>query len=106
MMKRLTVLLMLACFVVVALGCHLPTTRWVYSPIMKCNTTQEIGDTSVGHSKVGKAEAEGILLVYFGDNSITAEMEDGGITKIHHIDSDELNVLGLYSRKVTKVYGD
>ena len=26
--------------------------------------------------------------------------------KIHHVDPEELNLLGIYSRKVTKVYGE
>lgn len=66
----------------------------------------EIGDQSVGMSKRGKASCVGVLGVSFGNASIKEAMEDGGITKIHHYDLDNLNVLGIYASHTVTVYGE
>ena len=63
-------------------------------------------DNGVGASKVGRAKAEGILLVGFGDASIATAAANGKITKIHHVDTEVLNVIGVYSRYETVVYGE
>ena len=59
-----------------------------------------------GWSKVGIAEATGIIGFGSGDVSIKAAMEDGGITKIHHVDYKSTNVLGVYSKLKVMVYGE
>jgi hypothetical protein len=41
-----------------------------------------------------------------GDASITAAATNGGITKIHHVDHETLNILGIYARYVTVVHGE
>ncbi len=41
-----------------------------------------------------------------GDASISAAMAEGGITKIHHVDSKVFQVLGLYAKYETIVYGE
>ena len=61
--------------------------------------------TSMG-SKVGRSKAQGILLVSFGDASISAAAKEAGITRIHHVDCETLNVFGIYARYETLVYGD
>jgi len=63
-------------------------------------------DNSVGASKVGRAQAEGILIVGFGDASIKTAMADGQITKVHHIDTEVVSVLGIYAKFQTVVYGE
>ena len=65
-----------------------------------------VGDQSVGTSKVGKAKTAGIIGIATGDCSIKAAMEAGGITKIHHIDHETTNILGLISSFTTVVYGE
>jgi len=105
MAKRLLVLALLVSVVMMA-GCVMPYRATISAPIMKTNSAIMLGDTSVGYSKVGEAECEGIVLVAFGDASIKAAMEDGGITRIHHVDSEEISVLGVYCRQVIKVYGE
>ena len=50
--------------------------------------------------------AEGIILFSQGDASIAAAMKNGGITKIHHIDTEEMYVLGVYAKETIHVYGD
>ena len=63
-------------------------------------------DNAVGSTKVGRSKAEGILIVGFGDASIATAAANGKITKIHHIDTEVLNVIGVYSRYETVVYGE
>jgi TRL-like protein family len=56
--------------------------------------------------KVGKAEAWGIVLVAMGDASISAAAQNGGITRIHHVDHETMNILGIYAKYTTIVYGE
>jgi hypothetical protein len=64
-----------------------------------------VGQTS-GTSKVGTAESTAIICVATGDSSVQKAMENGGITKIHHVDCKIMNVLGLYVKYTTVVYGE
>ena len=74
-------------------------TASLKSPVM-------MGDNTAGHSKIGSATATGIIGFVNGDCSIHAAMEQGGITKVHHVDSEVFNVLGVYATYKTVVYGD
>lgn len=92
---------------VVALsGC----TAMAIGPVVAAITIDEKGPVSVGDMKagmkVGVAQAEGILVVGYGDASIVAAMKDGNITRVHHVDNETLNVLGIYARYKTIVYGE
>ena len=60
----------------------------------------------VDWSKIGTAEATGIILFASGDASIKKAMENGGITEIHHVDYEVFNVLNFYVRFKTIVYGN
>ena len=62
-------------------------------------------DNSVEPSKVGRARAEYVPFVAFGDCSIKAAMLDGEITKIHHIDYETVSVIFFYGKFETVVYG-
>ena len=64
-----------------------------------------MGDASAG-TKVGMSQAEGILVVAYGDASISAAMKDGNLTKVHHVDKETFSVLGIYARYKTIVYGE
>jgi len=56
--------------------------------------------------KFGEAEAQTILgLIAQGDCSIEAAAQDGGITKIHHVDHETKNILGIVATYKTIVYG-
>ena len=35
-----------------------------------------------------------------------ADMENGGIKKIHHVDFDVMNIFSIYSKVTTIVYGE
>lgn len=57
-------------------------------------------------SKVGKATAVSILgLVGTGDASLKAAMENGGITRVHHVDFHTRSILGLFAQTQVMVYG-
>jgi hypothetical protein len=59
------------------------------------------------YSRIGKAECTSILgLIAQGDASIEAAAKAGGITKIHHVDYEAKNILGIYGKFTTVVYGD
>ena len=38
-----------------------------------------------------------------GDASISAAMKNGGITRVHHVDNETTNLLGIYAKYVTIV---
>lgn len=61
-----------------------------------------------GRSHVGRASCTSyVWLVSVGDCSVEAAMKDGGVTKVHHVDSEIKNyALGLYVKFTTVVYGD
>jgi hypothetical protein len=60
-----------------------------------------------GSSKMGIAKAQSILgLVATGDASIEAAMNDGGITKIHHVDYQSKSILGIWAEFTVIVYGE
>ena len=105
-MKRLMIVLALACVLSMALGCVITPSMGVMSAVMVTKSAGEIGDTDVGMSKTGKSQTEGIILVAFGDGSIKAACDAGGITRIHHVDTEVLNVIGIYGRKTITVYGE
>jgi len=58
-------------------------------------------------SKVGTSEATSILgMVATGDASIEAAKNNGGITKVSHVDFNSDNILGVYGKYTTTVYGE
>lgn len=58
-------------------------------------------------SKVGTSEAKNILgAVVIGDASIQAAAKSAGITKISHVDSKKMTILGIYTTHTTIVYGE
>jgi len=104
-MKSLTLMALIATAILLS-GCVTGL-----SPTMGTVVTQTKGplsgvDNNVGQTKVGESECTGIIFVAVGDASIKKAMENGDITKIHHIDHETLSVLGLYAKYKTIVYGE
>ena len=65
------------------------------------------GSGDMSHSKVGKAETTSIMgLVATGDSSIKTAAANGGIKKIKYVDYEVENILGIYGKYTTIVYGD
>lgn len=67
-------------------------------------TTGETLDES--KKKVGEATCKAILGVAVGDCSIETAAKNGGIKKIHHVDSESFNVLWLYGEYKVIVTGE
>lgn len=64
------------------------------------------GDMS-SSSKVGTAQCTSVLsLVATGDASIKTAMANGNISKIHYVDWDVENILGIYGVYKVTVYGE
>jgi len=57
-------------------------------------------------TKVGTSEAVGIVFLGMGDASIGAACESKGITKIHRVESKTTNILSIYAKYTTVVYGE
>jgi len=91
--------------VMLAAGC-VGTRSDVSSLIIMTDSSGQVVDNAVKSSKTGIAEAKGIIVVAFGDSSIDAACKAGGITKIHHVDYETFNVLGIYGTVKTVVYGE
>jgi hypothetical protein len=104
MRKALTSLLAGACAAVVLVGCAgvTPMNGSLYT---KLDGPIAVGSAS-GSSKVGKAESTAIIGIATGDSSIATAMANGGITKIHHVDCQVQNILGIYAKYTTVVYGE
>ena len=63
-------------------------------------------DNSVKPEKKGVATASGIILFVDGDASLKAAMENGGITKVHHVDYKVKNIFGIVGSTTTIVWGE
>jgi len=82
------------------------TFGYLYSQVDGAGSRPPVGETA-STSKVGTAESTGILCFATGNSSLQAAMQNGGITKIHHVDYKVTNVLGgLYIKYTTVVYGE
>lgn len=100
-------LLALAALAACASGCVVVGPSNAASVIeLDVGTPGRVVDNNVGMSKVGKATASGIICFTEGDSSIKAAMDNGGITKIHHIDYKVKNILGIIGSSTTIVYGE
>ncbi len=106
-MRGLMVVGTLAVLLVALTGCvspvGAPIMGGIYSDI---SGPGAVGDMSAGFSKVGQAEAQGIICVATGDASINTAARSAGITKVHHVDVHYMNILGVYGKVVTTVYGE
>jgi len=64
-----------------------------------------VGDAATA-SKTGTAKSTAIIGIATGDSSIETAMANGGITKVHHVDTHVTNILGIYATYETIVYGE
>jgi hypothetical protein len=56
--------------------------------------------------KTGTATCEAVIGIATGDCSLDAAMKEGGIKKVHYVDSKVKNVLGIYVEYTTIVHGE
>lgn len=88
-------------------GCVFPTNGPVLGAItVDVKGPVAVGDPDAAATKVGRSQAAGIILVAYGDASISAAARDANIAQIHHVDVETLGILGIYARSTTIVYGE
>ena len=92
------------CAIVLLAGCAAvtPMTGTLY---VDMKGPVAVGSAS-GAEKMGTAKATAIICIVTGDASIETAMKNGGITKVHHVDSQVKNILGIYAEYTTVVYGE
>ena len=79
----------------------------LYAPIgVDLKGPVAMGSSDAAMTKTGTATATAIILLAQGDASIQAAMRDAQITKVHHVDYEMTNILGLYAKYTTYVYGE
>ena len=67
----------------------------------------EIATSNVRGSKVGKSSASAYLgLIAIGDASVNTAAQNGGITRISHVDTQQKSILGIVTSTTTIVYGE
>ena len=101
-------LMAMAALAVCASGCVMTRNDTISSALtlnVKSPDTSFI-DNSVKPAKSGVAKASGIICFCEGDASLKAAMDNGGITKIHHVDREVRNILGIIAEYTTIVYGE
>lgn len=101
-------LMAMAALAVCASGCVMTRSDTIASALtlnVKSPDTSFI-DNSVKPAKTGVAKASGIICFCEGDASLKAAMDNGGITKIHHVDREVRNILGIIAEYTTIVYGE
>lgn len=101
---------MLALGVLVAMssGCIMVGKSNAVAPLMlnvKSPDTSFV-DNSVKPLKKGTATATGIICFTEGDASLKAAMDNGGIQKVHHVDYEVKNILGIVGSTTTIVWGE
>jgi len=65
------------------------------------------GPSTSSAAKQGEAAYTSILgIIATGDASLKEAMERGGITKVHHIDQQVTNILGIIATYKIIVYGE
>lgn len=108
-MKRLIATVALSCVAIMLMtGCAVVggipggTYGWLFT---QTDNAFAVGSAG-GAEKVGTAESTAIICFATGDSSISKAMANGGITKIHHVDSKVFQVLGVYAKYTTVVYGE
>ena len=111
-MRTLAMCVVVVLLVGVLAGCAggvwapvIPPGAWVYTNT-KAPLDVDVENTVIG-KRHGEASTMNVLgLVAWGDGSVRAAARDGNITKVQHLDYQQLSVLGVFSRYTTIVYGE
>ncbi len=103
-MRRLGTAIALALALSLLAGCGGLIYTGVKTPMTQISTP--LSDTP--GNKVGKSSCKSyVWVVTLGDCSIQTAMKDGGISKVHHVDTEITSVLaGIYGNLTIVVYGD
>jgi len=102
-MKKLITLTALVLVLAILAGCGMVYTG-IKTPMPQLNSP--VGETM--GSRVGKSTCTSVVwVVLVGDCSIKTAMDNGKLTKVHHVDTEINRILaGLYGTMTTVVYGD
>lgn len=106
-MKKMLVFFIMSIFIgSLLVGC-MPVKTPVMGVLFTDVKANDSPTSNVGMKKTGNAKCISVLgLVAVGDCSIEAAMKNGGITKIHHVDYNAKNILGIYAEYTVDVYGE
>ena len=105
-MRRFVVYAILCSVLMLSVGCIASGGPMVGTIFTQVKGPVEVSDNAVAASKMGYSEANGILGIATGDASIHAAMSQGGLSKVHHVDVEVMNVLSIYGRVKTVVWGE
>jgi hypothetical protein len=102
-MRKVTLVMVIAACIFLVSGCGA-----LYTNVKTPMPTLEMQVNADNQAKVGTASATAYLwVIVVGDCSVASAMKDGGITRIHHVDTDINTILGgLYGKFTTVVYGE
>jgi len=109
-MRRFATVLAVCGVLWVAAGCSfvapvVPPTGFLFSQYSAPLTT-EFDETPATGLKQGEASSVGVLwLLAFGDCSLDAAAEAGGLSTIEYCDYSYLNVLGFYQQFTVVAHG-
>jgi hypothetical protein len=80
----------------------------VYTNVQTPMPTINLQANAESQTKAGKATCTTyVWVVTVGDCSVATAMKNGGITKIHHIDTEIKSILsGIYAQHTIVVYGE
>ena len=113
-MRRIGILLAVCVVLVLSVGCGAgyyrtpvqPGGGWMFARVEGPISTNFDGGASVT-MKSGEATVENILgLIAIGDASLQGAAKNGGVSNIRYADYKFENILGVYSKFTTVVYGD
>ena len=105
-MKKRVILIYFFVFILTGCSYNSPVPGFIYTDT-KFPSGDKVKLDSETASKKGKSVCYSVLAaVAFGDCSIKTAMKDGGITKIHHVDSSSRNFFYFFFKYETIVHGE
>lgn len=80
----------------------------IYNDIKAPMPELSVNTSAAGMTKVGRSECTSyVWVVALGDCSVAAAMKSGGVSRVHHVDSEVFAVVfGVYRKITTVVYGE
>lgn len=106
-MKKLSTLLTVLALLCCGVGCSMPRAP-ISGPIftnVKDGMLVNPGPIPA-EPKIGESMAVSFFGVTLGDSSIATARNAGGINRICFVDYESYGIFGVYSRTVTRVYGE
>ncbi len=101
-------LLFVAAIAAIASGCIMVGPSNASAPIVLDVQSPDMSfvDNDVKPAKMGSATSSGILFFTEGDASLKAAMDNGNITKVHHVDYKVKSIFGIVGSSTTIVWGE